>query len=131
MYGTLGRRCRQGSHFVFQITGSGITGTTFDEGASGGMASGDSNVPFNNDRNSTNASGMIFTTGVTAGTSYTARLENDKWGAAGFKQFFGGGGGREDELILKANTTYLRTFTSYSDSNIIQFKASWYEHTNK
>jgi len=119
------------SHFIFQITGSGITGTTFDEDASGGMASGDSKIPFNNDRNSTQASGVVFTTGVEAASTYATRLEDDKWGAAGFKQFFGGGNSREDELILKQNTTYLRTFTSYSDSNVIQFKASWYEHTNK
>jgi len=50
---------------------------------------------------------------------------------AGFKTTVGGGNGREDELILKQNTTYVRTFVSGSAANIIQFKASWYEHTNQ
>lgn len=119
------------SHFVFSITSSGICETTFDEGASGGMANGSSIVPLNNNRNSTNTSGLVFTSGVTAATTYVTRLENDKWGALGFKSTIGGGTAREDEFILKQNTTYLRTFTSRVDNNIIQFRASWYEHTDK
>jgi len=118
------------SHFVFSIRSSGICATTLDEAATGGMADGSGVTPLNNDRNSTNTSGMVFTSGVTIATSYTTRIENDKWGAAGFKQTIGGGGGREDELLLKRNTTYLRTFTSGSAANIVQFRASWYEQPN-
>ena len=73
---------------------------------------------------------MVITSGVTVATGYDLRLEADKWGAAGFKETIGGGSSREDELVLKQNTTYLRTFLSGADSNIIQFKASWYEHTD-
>ena len=119
------------AHFVFRVESSGITSMTLDEDATGGMTGGTAIVPLNNDRNSTTASGMVLTSGVTAATSYVTRIDNDKWGAAGFKSNIGGGGGREDELILKENTTYLRTFTSFADANIIQFRASWYEHTNK
>ena len=119
------------SHFVFNIQSTGITTTYLDEEATGGMAGGASKVPLNNNRNSNKTSGMTFTTGVTDATTYTTRLENDMWGANGFKETIGGGSGREDELILKQNTTYLRTFISGADDNIIQFKASWYEHTSK
>lgn len=119
------------SHFVFAINSTGICTTTFDEEATGGMTSGSPVIPLNNNRNSDNLSGMIFTSGVTAATSYITRIENDKWGAAGWKQTIGGGSGRDDEIILKQNTTYLRTFTSGAASNIVQFRASWYEHTNK
>ncbi len=119
------------SHFIFDIKSSGICTTYLDEAATGGMTGGSVVTALNNNRNSTNTSGMVFTSGVTNATSYTIRLENDKWGAAGFKESIGGGGGREDELLLKQNTTYLRTFISGADSNIIQFKASWYEHTDK
>ena len=119
------------SHFLFNIKSTGICTTYLDEDATGGMTGGSSVLPLNNNRNSATASGMVFTSGVTAATSYTTRIENDKWGSAGFKENIGGGGGREDELLLKQNTTYLRSFISGADSNIIQFKASWYEHINK
>ena len=119
------------SHFIFDIKSTGICTTYLDEGATGGMAGGSSVIPLNNNRNSIKTSGMVFTSGVTVATSYTTRIENDKWGAAGFKDSIGGGSGREDEIILKQGTTYQRTFISGADSNIIQFKASWYEHTDK
>jgi len=119
------------AHFVFKVTSSGIAGHTLDEDATGGMTGGTAKVPFNSDRNSTKASDLVVTIGVDAATSYAARLNDDKWGAAGFKEGFGGSAGREDELILKANTTYLKTITSYAASNLIQYMASWYEHTNK
>jgi len=118
------------AHFVFSISSTGICSTTFDEDASGGMANGAAVVPINNNRNSENTSGLVLTSGVTAASTYVKRLENDKWGAQGFKQNIGGGSGREDEFMLKQNTTYLRTFTSGADDNIIQFRASWYEHTS-
>ncbi len=119
------------SHFIFSIKSTGICTSTFDEGATGGMTGGAGVTPINNNRNSASTSGMVLTGGVTAADSYALRLENDKWGADGFKENIGGGSARSDELILKQNTTYLRTFTSGANSNIIQFKASWYEHQNK
>ena len=119
------------SHFVFAIKSTGICATYLDEAATGGVAGGSAITPLNNNRNSTRTSGMVFTSGVTTATGYTTRLENDKWGADGFKETIGGGSGRSDELVLKQGTTYLRSFISGADDNIIQFKASWYEHTNK
>jgi len=119
------------SHFVFNIKSTGICSTTFDEAATGGMADGAAVTPINNNRNSSNTSGMVLTGGVTANTGQALRLENDKWGANGFKETIGGGSGRSDELLLKQNTTYCRGFVSGADANIIQFKASWYEHADK
>lgn len=119
------------AHFVFDIKSTGICTTYLDEAATGGMTGGAAKTPINNNRNSANASAMVITGGVTTATSYTLRLEDDKWGANGFKETIGGGSGRSDELLLKQNTTYLRSFISGADNNIIQFKASWYEHTDK
>ena len=77
-----------------------------------------------------NTTALVITSGVAVATSYTQRIDNDKWGANGFKETIGGGSSRDDELLLKRNTTYLRSFTSSAAANIVQFKASWYEHTN-
>ena len=119
------------SHFIFNIQSTGICTSYLDEDATGGMTGGAGVTPINNNRNSAKTSGVTLTSGVTNATGYTTRLENDMWGAAGFKESIGGGSSREDELILKQNTVYLRTFISGADDNIIQFKASWYEHTCK
>jgi len=119
------------SHFIFDVKSTGICSTTLDEEATGGMTGGASITPINNNRNSVNTSGMILTGGVTVCTSYTTRLEDDKWGADGFKQTIGGGSSRTDELILKQGTVYCRGFVSGANNNIIQFKASWYEHESR
>ena len=118
-------------HFVFDIKSTGICESTLDEDATGGMTGGEEKTPFNNNRNSPNTSELAVVSGVTACTSYGKRLEDDKWGANGWKQSEGGAGGRNNEIILKRNTIYCRSFKSYSDNNIIQFRASWYEHINK
>ncbi len=119
------------SHFVFSVKSTGICSSTLKEAATGGMTGGSEVVPTNNNRNSANTSGMVFTSGVTTCTGQDAILENDKWGSDGWRQNIGGGSSREDELVLKQNTTYCRSFISGADDNIIQFKASWYEHANK
>ncbi len=118
-------------HFQFNIKSTGICSSTLDEDATGGMTGGTVMTPVNNNRNSSNTSGIVITGGVTACTGYAIRLEDDKWGSEGFKQTIGGGSGREDELMLKQNTTYCRGFVSGANNNIVQFKASWYEHTDK
>jgi len=118
-------------HFIFDINSTGICSTTLDEDATGGMTGGSVITPINNDRNSSNTSANIIVSGVTSCTGYTTRVENDKWGSSGFKETIGGGSSRSDELILKQNTVYCRGFISGADNNIIQFKASWYEHQNK
>ena len=119
------------AHFVWAINSSGITETWLDEGAVGGMTGGAAVTPINNNRNSTKTSTMVLTSGVSIATSYTTRVDNAKWGALGFKTTIGGGSGRDDEIILKRGTKYLRTFISGTADNIIQFKASWYEHSDK
>ena len=118
------------AHFIFAINSTGITETFLDEDADGGMAGGSAITPLNSDRNSSNTSVITLTGDVAANVSYTTRLEHDKWGADGFKESIGGGTAREDELILKADTIYCRGIISHSNNNLIQFKASWYEHTD-
>lgn len=118
------------AHFTWDISSSGICATTFDEDATGGMTGGAGITPLNNDRNSATASGLVITRGVTIAGGYITRISNAKWGAGGKFAASGGGQSRENEIILKQDAVYLRTFTSGADDNIIQFRASWYEHTS-
>jgi hypothetical protein len=119
------------AHFIWSISSSGILVTTLHEAASGGMTGGAGVTPINNNRNSDNTSGLTITSGVTAADTAGTLISNQSWGAAGFKSTIGGSNSRDDEIILKQGTTYLRTFTSGAADNIVQFKASWYEHTDK
>lgn len=114
------------SHFVWEINSSAILTTTLVEEPTGGMTGGAAVTPLNNNRNSGNTSGMTITQGVTACTGGTI-ISQASWGS----KSVGSGQSREDELILKQNAIYCRTFLSGTNSNIVNFKASWYEHTNK
>jgi len=119
------------THLIWDIVSSGILETNFYEGASGGMTGGDVVVPLNSNRNSTNTSGLVITSGVTVATDKGLKVSSKKVGGTGFKTVSGGTAERSDELILKQNTTYFREFISGSDDNVISFRATWYEHTNK
>ena len=74
-----------------------------------------------------NKSRMTITSGVSSNTGYTQRVSNTSFGS----KSAGGGISRVDELILKQNTIYCRVFTSAVASNVVGFKANWYEHENK
>ena len=115
------------AHFRWTIVSSGILETELYEGASGGMTGGSSITPLNNERNSSNASTITITKGVTAPTSTGTTISSIKVGGTGFKTVTGGDANREDELILKQNTIYCRKFESSSDDNIISFRANWIE----
>ena len=116
-------------HITWQIYSSGILTTEFYEGASG-ITGGNPVTPNNNNRNSSNTSGMTITSGVACSSDGTL-ISPIKWGGTAFKSTSGGSGVREDMIILKQNTTYLRKFISGSDSNVIGFKATWFEYTHE
>jgi len=74
-----------------------------------------------------NKSGMVITAGVAVATTYIQRVDNIQFGIKNV----GGAVSREDELVLRQNTVYARSFTSGTANNIVNFKASWYEHTDE
>jgi len=113
------------SHFLWEINASGILTSTLTE-APTGLEDGAGVTIFNNNRNSATTSGTIVTSGVTAPTGGTI-ISKVMFGS----RQFGGGQARDSELILKQNTTYGRTFLSGAASNIVNFRASSYEHTDK
>ena len=78
-----------------------------------------------------NNSQMVITGGVTVATSLGLLLNDSAVGGASFKGNVGGTADRNDEIVLKQNKTYLRSFVSGSDGNVISFQADWYEHTDR
>ena len=113
------------AHFLWTIGGVALTTTTLVEGPTGGMAGGSPVTIFNSNRNSLKTSGLVITSGVTAPTGGTI-ISQESFGS---KQT-SGSTSRGEEIILKQNTTYCRTFLSGAASNVISFRATWYEHTN-
>ena len=118
-------------HFAWSISSSGILTTEFYEGASGGMAGGSGITPLNNNRNSGNTSAIVITSGVAVATSDGSLISSAKWGSGDKFAASGGGDNRDDEIILKQDTIYLRKFISGAADNIVQFRAGWYEHASK
>ena len=91
------------------------------------LAGGTDNDWDTNDKYEINKSRMVITPGVTACTGYNQRISNIKFGS----KSAGGTFTRGDETVLRQNTVYCRSFTSAVASNVINFRASWYEHTDK
>ena len=90
------------------------------------LAGGTGNDWDTGDEYEINRSGFIITSGVTACTDHIQELDDSNFGS----KSAGGALSREDEIIMKQNTAYCRAFTSGTASNIITFKAFWYEHEN-
>ena len=86
----------------------------------------------NSNRRSANTSGLTIrkNPGGTILASGEA-IELSLFGAAGGNkvQSTGGEASRETELILKSNTQYLFRITSYENTNLVSWRAAWYEHT--
>jgi len=118
-------------HFVWHIIGSGETEILLYEDPTGGMSGGTTVPPINNNRNSTRTSSMSFASGVA--TSTTAKGTQLHHWLSGYEATRPGGSanpsqsGREDELVLKTNSTYLGLIVSNSTQNV-SFRAEWYEH---
>lgn len=91
------------------------------------LAGGTDNDWDTGDKYEINKSRFVITKGVSTCTSYTQRIDNVKFGS----RQSGGVSGRIDELILKRNTVYCRSFTSGSANNLLHFKANWYELENE
>ena len=91
------------------------------------LAGGTGNDFDTSDNYEINNSQVVVQSGVTTATSYGQRVSNISFGS----KASGGLHRRAEELILKPNTVYLRSFTSGTASAIVNFKATWYGHTDK
>ena len=105
-----------------------ITDNTANTVTVAALAGGTGNDWDTDDIYEINNSQMVVTKAVDAATTPGLLLSDAGWGS---RKAGGGGETRSDEIILKPETTYYRTFTSGAADNIVSFKAKWYEHTDK
>jgi hypothetical protein len=86
----------------------------------------------NSNRRSANTSGLTIRKNP-GGTILASGeiIELSLFGAVGGNkvQSTGGEASREAELILKSNTQYLFRITSFDNTNLVSWRAAWYEHT--
>jgi hypothetical protein len=118
-------------HLVFSVQGTNQTEIDVYEAC---VETGDGTAitPVNNNRNSSNTSGLVVKYDPTTISDDGTRLSGQKFGVSGTPVTSRGGDTRrDDELNLKQNTKYLIRVTSLGDGNVISYRASWYEHTNK
>ena len=104
-----------------------ILSNTADTVTVAALAGGTDNDWDTGDEYEINKSRMVITSGVAVHTDYIQRVSNVSFGS----KASGGSHAREDELVLKQNTVYCRSFTSTVATNLVNFRATWYEHTNK
>ncbi|WP_298752981.1 hypothetical protein [uncultured Arcobacter sp.] len=122
-------------HMLYDINSESETAWFIYEGATATVP-GTSVTPLNNNRNSINTSAV--TAATQQNTSLTnANSDTDVSGATllasgilGAGRQVGGTAGRDDEIVLKQNTTYcfriVATAAGYTNFHVL-----WYEHTDK
>ncbi len=121
------------AHMYFVYSGNKGFHVDVYEGATFTAATGTLATPRNNNRNEADASILevrLDPSGIA--TDAATLIDQQKIGPASpGKSDIGGSVGREDELILKQNETYLFRVTSDENSNIVNYKGFWYEHQDK
>lgn len=119
------------SHMLFRMISTSQAEFQVHEGAT--IAGGSSATPINNNRNSSNTSVLTVVKDPTISVAGDL-IYSQSYGAAGtgfFGTDQGGFAKRDNEIILKQDTTYTFTITSRDDDNIISYLGEWYEHTDK
>ena len=108
-----------------------ITSNTSDTVTVAALLGGTDNEWDTDDIYEINNSKMVFTVDCDAPTSGGLLFGNTAFGGTGFKADVGGGTVRANELVARANTTYLMHIASGSEANVVTFSIHWYEHTDK
>lgn len=114
-------------HMLFEIDGT--KATTIDVYEGGTATGGTAVTAYNNNRNSSGTSSATILANPTwnGGT----KIIGVKFGTSGSPLASGGGSARrENELILKQNTTYLWRIVSGASDNDIGYRGEWFEHVS-
>ena len=110
------------AHMLFDLQSEKTLTVEFYEGTSG-VEGGTTATPQNNNRNSSNTSMLSIKKDPTSIGDDGSLIGSYKWGS----RKLGGDVSRDQEIILKADETYLWRFTSGEDSNNVWWRGSWYE----
>jgi len=113
------------AHLLFTIQGSDKIQVDVYEGTTG-VTGGAATTPINNNRNSSNTSGLTLVKDPASITDDGTVIAGYSVGALKTT----GEVKRTHELVLKQNTAYLFRATSLANSNIISYEGTWYEHQN-
>ena len=68
---------------------------------------------------------------IDVATTLGLLIGDQAFGGTAFKGDVGGAITREQEIIARADETYLMYILSGSADNVITFRLDWYEHTDK
>lgn len=120
------------THINYSVEGTSRTEFYVYEG--GDYSGGAPVMAYNNNRNSTNTTGMAISGGCVVNTSSGTRLIASSKGLGGATPSKGtitAVQSRNREIILKSGTSYMFEIKSVDDGNIIDYEAEWYEHTDK
>ena len=116
------------AHMIFGVDCTGEMTVLVTEGANRTTSSA-ALTPINRRRMSTNAATVVVGRGATGGTTNGATtIKNTRVGATG-KFSTVGGSERSHEFILKANTKYVVSATTYA-TVYVALRLDWYEHTD-
>ena len=117
------------AHMTFSFQSTGAVVFSIYEGAV--VQAGTSVTPINSDRNSANTSSLTVQYDGVVDTAGSL-IYQQAWGYTNTpSKSEGGVSGRDNEIILRAGTTYRFLIERDSARNIISYNGECYEHTNK
>lgn len=112
-------------HMTFHLDGSAITQWQFYEDTDKTGVS--AQTAANNDRNSTNTAATTLYKGVSGGTTDGTLAYLYKGGSGTQQSRSETDAGNNEELILKADTSYVLKVKSFTAANLTNIKLEWYE----
>jgi len=120
------------AHMLFNVECTGEMLLLVTEGAD--RTGGDALVEINRNRVGTPTAATVVVTGTPTGgtTDGATTILTTRVGSTGVgsKTLSGGGSRGSNEYVLKPNTKYIVSVTTYADVNV-SLELDWYEHTDK
>jgi len=117
------------AHMTFSFQSTGAVVFSIYEGAV--VQAGTAVTPVNSNRNSKKTSSLTVQYDGIVDTAGTL-IYQQAWGYTSTPSKSEGGiSGRNNEIVLRAGTTYRFLVESDSAGNIISYNSEWYEHTNR
>lgn len=118
------------THMTFVVAGTSQTEMRIYEGST--VSGGTALIPYNNNRNSPNASTLTIAKNPSVSVAGTVIFGQSRGlgGATPSKANTAGIVSRDKEIILQSGTTYRFEIKSADNSNVVDYCGEWYEHTD-